>query len=204
MNNPDKDIEDFWLTLKCCVVNFYKYCNEPVDIESMSNELNSLQQKMDYINIEYKINIFIIELINILFKNIDKIDDNYYLYNARILLTNINRWIKIREKKLFVKEDIETENNRFLLIKLFSNLLKTIDKKVHNEDIQIFFTLCRDTINNEDYGFMIDFALELKNTSMLETLDKVTDVREYINDRFDTSFFEKMSFMKIVKKLKHK
>ena len=51
---------------------------------------------------------------------------------------------------------------------------------------------------------MIDFALELKNTSMLETLDKVTDVRVYINNRFETSFFEKMSFTKIVKKLKHK
>jgi hypothetical protein len=204
MDNPDKDIEDFWLTLKCCVVNFYKYCNLDLDITTMSNELNLLQKSRDYINIEYKINEFIIELINIMFQNINKIHDNYYLYNTRIILTNLNRWIKIREKKLFVKDDIETENNRFLLVKLFSNLLKTIEKKKHHEDIIVFFTLCRDTRNNDDYGFMIDFAIELKNASMLETLDKVIEVRSYINNRFDTNFFSNMSFNKIIKKLPKK
>ena len=126
MDNPDKDIEDFWLTLKCCVVNFYKYCNLDLDITKMSNELNLLQKNRDYINIEYKINEFIIELINIMFLNIHKIHDNYYLYNTRIILTNLNRWIKIREKKLFVKEDIETENNRFLLVKLLLSLILLI------------------------------------------------------------------------------
>jgi len=204
MNNPDKDIEDFWLTLKCCVVNFYKYCNLEIDINTMSSELNLLQKKRDYINIEYKINKFIMELINIMFVNIDKIHDNYYLYNARIILTNLNRWIKIREKKLFVKEDIETENNRFLLVKLFSNLLKTIEKKEYHKDIIVFFTLCRDTRNNDDYGFMIDFAIELKNASMLDTLDKVINVRTYINSRFNTKFFNNMSFIKIIKKISNK
>ena len=204
MDNPDKDIENFWLTLKCCVLNFYKYCNVSVDIQLMSDELNKLQKARDYIKIEYKINKFIIELINMLFKNINKISDNYYLYNAKILLTNIDRWIKIREKRLFVKEDIETENNRFLLVKLFSNLLKTIDNKQHNESIIVFFTLCKDTLNSEDYGFMIDFSLELKNASMLDTLNKVTDVIKYINNRFDTKFFNNMSFTKIIKKLSNK
>ena len=201
MENPDKDIEEFWLTFKCCVINFYKFCDKDVDILAMSTQLNKLQQKRDYREIEYKINIFIINIIDLLFENIERIKNSQYIYYCRIIITNLNRWIKLREQKLFVKEDIELESNKFLLVKLFSNLLKNIDKGKNIEDIIIFFKLSTDNIFESDYGFMIDFSLELKNSSMLETLDKVTDVRDYINEKYDKDFFHNMSFTKIVKKI---
>ena len=201
MENPDKDIEQFWLTFKCCVINFYKFCDKDVDIHEMSAQLNKLQQKRDYREIEYRINIFIINIIDVLFENIEKITNSQFIYYTRIIITNLNRWIKIRERKLFVKEDIELESNKFLLVKLYSNLLKTIEKGNKLEDIIIFFKLCADTKNDDDYKFMIDFALDIKSSAMLETIDKVTDVRDYINIRYGKSFFPNMSFTKIVKKL---
>tara|TARA_B100000963_G_scaffold113773_1_gene99027 strand:+ start:4076 stop:4696 length:621 start_codon:yes stop_codon:yes gene_type:complete len=201
MENPDVDIENFWLTFKCCIVNFYKFCKKEINIDEMSNQFNKLQQKRDYREIELRINSFIIDLIGVLFDNISKIYNSQYIYYSRIIITNLKRWMNIREKKLFVKEDIELENKKFLMVRLYSNLLKNIEKGKYIDDIIIFFQLTNDNTLYTDHKFMIDFALEVKNSSMLETLDKVTNVREYINEQYGRNFFNNMSFNKIIKKL---
>ncbi len=201
MENPDIDIENFWLTFKCCIVNFYKFCNKEINIDEMSNQFNKLQQKRDYREIELRINSFIIDIIGVLFDNISKIYNSQYIYHSRIIITNLKRWMNIREKKLFVKEDIELENKKFLMVRLYSNLLKNIEKGKYIDDIIIFFQLTNDNTLYTDYKFMIDFALEIKNSSMLETLDKVTGVRKYINEQYGKNFFNNMSFNKIIKKL---
>lgn len=202
MNNPDSEIEEFWMTFKCCLCNFYKYCNIKIDIVEFSNKLNKLQANGDYTEIEYSIQILTIDLIKLLFDRIHHIrKDSQYIYHFRIIVTNLKRWIKIREKRLFLAEPIERENDYFLLVKLLNSQLKRIERREDIDDLIYFFQICSEHIYDKDYQFIIDYALEKKQSQMLKIVNNVFDVVDYINNKYNTSFHKNMSTDKIIKKL---
>ena len=202
MNNPDSEIEEFWMTFKCCLCNFYKYCNIKIDIIGFSNKLNKLQANRDYTEIEYSIQILTIDLIKLLFDRIHHIKkDSHYIYHFRIIVTNLKRWIKIREKRLFLAEPIERENDYFLLVKLLNSQLKRIERREDIDDLIYFFQICSEHIYDKDYQFIIDYAVEKKQSQMLKIVNNVFDVVNYINDKYNTSFHKNMSTDKIIKKL---
>ena len=202
MNNPDSEIEEFWMTFKCCLFNFYKYCNINIDITEFSNKLNILQAKRDYTEIEYSIQILTIDLIKLLFNKIRSLKkDSHYIYHFRIIVTNLKRWIKIREKRLFLPDPIETENDYFLLVKLLNSQLKRIERGEDIDDLIYFFEICSKYVHDKDYQFIVDYALEKKQSQMLKIVNNVFDVVHYINEKYDTNFHNNMSTDKIIKKL---
>ena len=69
----------------------------------MSAQLNKLQQKRDCREIEYKINIFIINIIDLLFENIERIKNSQYIYCSRIIITNLNGLDKTKRAKVICK-----------------------------------------------------------------------------------------------------
>ena len=73
MENPDKDIENFWLSLKCGILNFYKNFNITKNVNDISDQLNTHQSNKKYIEIELLIHNFICCLILDLTDNIEYI-----------------------------------------------------------------------------------------------------------------------------------
>jgi len=202
MNNPDSEIEEFWMTFKCCLCNFYKYCNININIDEFSDKLNTLQAKRDYIEIEYSIQILTIDLIKLLFDRIRYLKkDSQYIYHFRIIVTNLKRWIKIREKRLFLPEPIERENDYFLLVKLLNSQLKRIERRDDLDDLIYFFEICSKYVHDKDYQFIVDYAIEKNQPQMLKIVNNVFDVIDYINDKYDVNFHKNMSTDKITKKL---
>ena len=64
MEKPDNDIENFWLSFKCGINNFYKNFNFNKDITGVSQKLNDLQKNKKYLEIELIIHNFICRLDN--------------------------------------------------------------------------------------------------------------------------------------------
>jgi len=93
--NCDYEIEQFWLGFKNSMNNFYNnnIINRP--IKCWSNNLNNLQSKKKYEEIEKSIT----KYISLYALDLMRIDNGY---NINILNTNIKRWDKISAKyKIF-------------------------------------------------------------------------------------------------------
>ena len=90
-DNPDKEIEIFWLGFKQSVINFMNKNKLEIPISSWSSILNWYQEKKDYSNIKKHIQIFISYYCIYIFK----VNDSY---NTSILWSNIKRWNKINDK----------------------------------------------------------------------------------------------------------
>ena len=107
--NPDHHIEDFWLSFKTSMINFYnqyKYIKRPIDY--WSDNLNKLQKNKDYQSIEVNIRDYMsLYAIDLLRCN--------STYHVGILTTNIKRWNIISESR-FDMCDIKYINIVFLLL----------------------------------------------------------------------------------------
>ena len=53
MEKPDIDIENFWLSFKCGINNFYRNFNIKKDVNNISQKLNDLQKNKKYLEIEF-------------------------------------------------------------------------------------------------------------------------------------------------------
>lgn len=199
MDNPDREIENFWLTFKCCLKNFYKHCDVEINLEEISDKLNKMQRNRDYVAIEYTIQKKMCDLIIIVFKNIERLRiDHTFIYYLRIIITNLKRWCKIRDKKLFLKDPIEFESDYFLLLKLLSSQVKNLENKEKVDDLIIFFDICYKGIKDHDYSFMIDYAIERRESKMLEIINNIVEVIPYINREYNMNIFNGTSFKKVV------
>jgi len=98
-DNPDKNIEYFWLNFKGTISSFLDV-EQKKEIEILSKNLNKLQLEKKYIEIEE----FIMHHLEKIGYEIMR-QDNYY--KANLLETNIKRWKKISSK------DITSNNNKF-------------------------------------------------------------------------------------------
>ena len=196
MSLPDKDIEEFWMTFKCCLKNVFKEYNTDIDIDSFSNILNTYQKEEKYDMIEYTIHTFMCRLIYIMCKNFMK--TSHYIYYLGIIVTNFNRWGKIRLKYKFFKNTIYNENIYYIL----SCCLKhNIRNNKYISIKKIFFKNIDHIIANNDYNSIIDYAIAIKNYNILDTINKYYDVINYINNKYLIKLPKYMSGKKILKKI---
>ena len=203
MSYLDKDIEDFWLTFKCCIVNFYKICGKYIDVETTSNILNTLQKTNQYHKIEFIIQQQINNIAQDLFKYITLInnDNSLYLYHARIIITNIKRWEKLREKKMFFKKELANENYTYLMIAVFKSCMNSLEKRKNTYEIIDFFLDAGYIIMYKKNNRILDFSLKIELPHIIVILKEYIDVVKMVNNEYDLNLPDNISGIKIYKKI---
>ena len=187
MNNddPDFEIEEFWLGFKTSMLNFYDDINlRP--IEYWSDNLNSFQSKKMYNNIEECIKKYIsLYAIDVL-----KVSDSY---SIGILHSNIKRWNRISKKYCFNDDnEIVYDNIIFLLVDLFRTIYDT-DKnytKIIFSEIELFLLY-------KDFSSLIKFSVKYNKPSIIDKISKYTNINETLNTLYNLNLKKKISGKKL-------
>lgn len=189
-NKPDFLIEEFWLSFKKSMENFYENKSYKRPIEFWSSELNKLQDKQKYELIENKIRNYI---------SLYAIDLMKYnnTYDTDILISNVKRWNKISKKYNFDKSDSMYHNIIFLLLDIYKILMFQLDNKIKNifSQVELF-------IIYQDFSTLIDYAIEKKKDSIIDKLNNFTKINDYIKENYDINIDQYTSGKKIIKLVK--
>ena len=201
--NPDHHIEEFWLSFKTSMINFYNQyknttcLNRPIDY--WSDNLNKLQKNKDYqlieVNIRDYMSLYAIDLL--------RTNSNYHI---GILTTNIKRWNIISDSR-FDMCDIKYINIVFLLLDIYNIL--TNKCSISDKEIEILFSMIEIYIIHEDFKIFIDYAI-LNNKPGI--IDKIKDYEEknenintikYIENTYNVKLSPKISAKKIINLIKN-
>jgi hypothetical protein len=161
---PDHDIEQFWLSFKQSMLNFYGRTGlktmpaRPID--DWSARLNRLQKTASYETIEQNIyNFMTLYGIDLL-----RVGDRYHL---AILITNIKRWNKIAAKYPFHDSESGVGNNKnliFILLEIVNNFIKCgLEFENLFSDIELYLI-------HEDYTNIIEFAIKHNKPVIIDKL----------------------------------
>lgn len=194
-NEPDKDLEYFWLTFKDSIINHVGEKNK-INIHKFSSTLNDLQKNKKYDDIHKKISKFMIANINIIIKYIIRTND----YTVHLLNTNIKRW-----RKFDVLFDNMANENEFIQ---FSSFFEKIQKKKSNhkdqaDEIKKLIKELLDTKSDDAQEIrmkLFDIAIEFKLSSLLDILLKNIDMELYFGE--NAAKYKIMSSDKIIKELR--
>ena len=175
MNNPDAEIEEFWLSFKKSMNNFYENnTNLQRPNYYWSNVLNGYQKKQNYEKIEEHIKKYIsLYAIDLLRTN-----NSYYI---NILISNIARWNKLSSKYAFSVKEKSYCNFIFVLLDIYKSLVRhSLNHKEQQEINEIFgqFDLM---LLYQDYSPIIDFAVKYNKSNIL---DKLFDFDKQIYEIF--------------------
>ena len=163
--NEDHDIEQFWLSFKQSMDNFYNIQEHRIlrrPIEKWSESLNALQKQKKYGDIEetikHYISLYAMDLIRCC---------NHYHIN--ILNTNIKRWNKVADNhKCLHEEDRKTYFNCvYMLLDICYTLLEQ-----GNADVGALFSQYELYILNHDYSTLINYAVAHNKVGMMDKLLK--------------------------------
>ena len=196
MNNisPDHDIEIFWLGFKTSMNNFYNHyeniSKRPIII--WSEELNLLQQKQEYLEIEIKIR----DYISLYGIDVMRMMNIYYF---DILKTNIKRWNKISKNYNFLNNYKKYYNIIFLLVDIFNNL----NSKLPLVKFQKIYSEIELLIIYNNFNYLIDLSIEYNMCSVLDKINKYLDIFEYINKKYNINLLNPCSGSKIISYIKN-
>lgn len=177
--NPDYDIEQYWLELKVFMSNFYSETGvKPRNISHWSTILNKLQEEKNYIEIEYNIRNFLTcFLIDVM--RFNKVYSGIiYSHYSSIANSYIGKWNRLSEHYNYNKSDTVFYNIVFCIFEIYykildSKLNKGVSKVIslidYFNDIEIYLI-------NKDFRWLIRFAIENKQTSILERLKECIDL----------------------------
>lgn len=114
-NNPDKELEYFWLTFKSIIFSFLDN-NQKKEINDLSDLLNALQKDEEYKEIEKNITKYITNHVeNIGYVMLSRNDS----YKIHLLITNIKRWKNLQQDKFY-----DQTNVFYCLLKIYDNIYK--------------------------------------------------------------------------------
>ncbi len=202
-NNPDYHIEQFWLSFKKSMDNFYeeyKCLSRPISF--WSHYLNELQKRRDYPNIEINIrdylSLYAIDLLR-----------NNASYHIGILNTNIKRWNNISIKR-FEYCDSKYINTVFLLLDMYEILIKCSQ----NHEIETLYSMVEIYIIHQDFKIFIDFAIKHNKPGIIDKILKYEEEHNmhsntkntsiiYIEKNFNVELSPKISAKKIFNKINH-
>ena len=160
----DHELEEFYLTFKQSMVNFYQKHTISRPIEPWSIRLNQLQSKKKYSDIQK----LIVKIISLYAIDIMRSCDGYA---AGILETNIKRFNRVSQNTLkdgeYTMELIEYDDN---IIFLLFDIFKTAMKNESLEDLKPLFIQVELYLLYEDYTPLIEYAM---NKNKLNILDKL-------------------------------
>lgn len=192
---PDKHIEDVWIGIKTAVNNtfFQLQIDKTIDLNIVSENLNTLQAKKDYAMIEKTILYTLSDICRQFI--INKID----VYNCHILDVQIKRWNKVTNKyQFFEKHDIRYILENCILFYIYYKILTDSSKYIK-------------LINLFNHSDSIPKVEDIIDVSVLHNyhiiLDKCNNymcVSTYINNKYGTKFFKNTNGKKIIVKLKDK
>jgi hypothetical protein len=156
---PDHDIEQFWLSFKQSMTNFYALKIIPArDIPSWSEKLNLLQSEQRYSRIEKQI----YNYITLYGLDVLRSGSRYYL---GILISNIRRWDKIAARHKILQSNHE-DNIITILLEIAASFIKSgaeFDGLFNDPELYII---------NDDYTRLIDYALKHGKAAILDRLIK--------------------------------
>ena len=162
-DRPDFELEEFYLSFKQSMINFYKNHTFTRPINDWSNRLNYLQSKKDY----YQIHKLIQKIISLYAIDLMRVCDTY---NAGILETNIKRFNRI-SNKLDSMENINYDSNIvFVLFNIFKTLLKS--QTIPNTELIELFNQIDLYLIYEDFTKLINYSVNNNKLSILDKLFK--------------------------------
>ena len=161
VDKPDYELEEFYLSFKQSMINFYKHHTFTRPINDWSNRLNNLQSKKDY----FKIHKLIQKIISLYAIDLMRVCDTY---NAGILETNIKRFNRISDT-LDGMEHINYDSN---IVFVLFNIFKTLIKSQSTEEIKELFNQSDLYLIYEDYTKLITYSVDNNKLSILDKLFK--------------------------------
>lgn len=183
MNDPDYEVENFWLNFKDSMNNFYKASKIPNrPIIQWSYELNILKSLKQYMEIEYNIKNYI----SLYAIDVMRINSEYHY---GILMTNINRWNAISEHFNYNSNKTKYHNIIFLLLDLY--------KISEKSEYLNLFTMLELYIMYEDFTPFIRFAISNNKPSILDKISKYCDIYKKINTLYNVKI-DNLSGKKII------
>ena len=187
-DNPDKDIEIFWLGFKQSIINFMNKHNLEIPIQSWSSILNWYQEKKDYSNIKKHIQIFISYYCIYIFKVTDS-------YNTSILWSNVKRWNKINEKFLLEDNDLYYFSIYHMLLDIYKSLLSNNNI---NKEFSSFFSDVNEFFKKEDIYVLLDLCIKYKLSSFVDKINNYFKSEDYISEKYKVNIPNKMCGKKII------
>lgn len=156
---PDHDIEQFWLSFKQSMTNFYSLKLLPSrDIQSWSDTLNQLQSSQRYSRIEKQIYNYIT------LYGLDLLRSGSR-YNLGILITNIRRWDKVAAKHKILHSTHE-DNIVTILLEIAASFIKSgTEFDGLFDDLELYLI-------HDDYTRLIDYAIKHRKPAILDRLIK--------------------------------
>lgn len=162
--NEDHDIEQFWLSFKKSMNNFYEIPEHRIlrrPIEEWSETLNDLQREKRYNDIEETIK----EYISLYAMDLIRCCNHYHM---NILVTNLKRWNKVAAKyKCNTDGDTRYFNCIFMLLDVCFTLLEQ-----GNRDVKSLFSHYELFVLKHDYSGLIKYAVKYNKIGMLDKLLK--------------------------------
>jgi len=182
--NPDFEIEQYWLELKVFMSNFYSETSiKSRNIKHWSNTLNKLQEEKNYIEIEYSIRSFLTcFLIDVMRYN--KIY-NGIIYSHYSGITNgyIGKWNRLSERFGFNSSDTSFGSTFYnIVFCIFEIYYKILDSKLNISSNSLaielidYFNDIEIYLINKDFRWLIKFAIDNKQSSILERLKECIDI----------------------------
>ena len=160
----DHELEDFYLTFKQSMINFYKKHTMIRPIKQWSSRLNHLQSNKRYSCIQK----LIVKIISLYAIDIMRTCDGYA---AGILETNVKRFNRVSHGTLkngeYTMELIEYDNN---IVFLLFDIFKTAIKNDSIDDLKPLFVQVELYLLYEDYTPLIEYAI---NNNKLNIIDKL-------------------------------
>lgn len=172
--DPDYQIEEFWLGLKQSMINFYEDDNISTlsrCVNSWADRLNLLKSKQKYLEIEH----LVYNYLSLYGIDVLRSGNLYYL---ALLNTNIKRWHKVcihnnvdnLDNRQGEPSKLKYQNCMLMLLdisyKLFSKCKSVMEKK----DISKLFKDVELYLMYEDFQSLIQYALKNKKTNILDAL----------------------------------
>jgi len=199
MNNPDKEIEEFWLGFKQSMINFYKENdNLKRPIHYWSNVLNAYKAKQDYEKIEENIKKYIsLYAIDLLRTN--------NRYSINILNSNISRWNKLSNKYAFSIKEKSYCNFIFVLLDIYKSINRSSLNNKEQININEIFGQFDLMLLYQDYSPLIKFAVINKKPNILDKLFEFDEtiyeilVEEYNLDVSTNSIMKGTKLIKLIK-----
>ena len=195
MNKPDFEIERFWFGLKASMINFYNTLYNSINrpINNWSNNLNNLQKKEKYDEIEKNIRNYI-SLYGI------DVMRNRNLYHLNILKTNIKRW-NIISKEFNFNNNEKDFKKYFNIIFLILDIYEILFKKLSEQEMECFSNEIELLIMYEDFNYLIEVCIKYKLESILDKLSNYIDLIKVINNKYNLDIKNNYSGRKLLKVL---
>lgn len=196
-DNPDKDIEFFWLCFKKSIINMFKYIKteNPLPLVEWSDILNNLQKQKNYQQIQINITEYIKQYSYYIIKYAPQ-------YHLLIFKSNINRWNKLSDKYHLDYDKINDDYTCFYAIKI-SILNRKNHVEYFDKILKHITNFSNDSTSNNKllYEIMI-LCVENKDDSILDSIGQVFDIWTPISEIYDIKISHGCKARKILSKLK--